>query len=66
MRTTLRNFEYLMAYGTEIDFYFEDTEQVWKTTVPNYGPNMNREVLSIYPLGRNKIRITLGKEIRNG
>lgn len=56
--TILRNFEYLIAYGTEIELYFIQTGESKLTTAPNYG----REVVSIYPLEKNKLRISLGKE----
>lgn len=62
--TTLRNFEYLIAYGTEIELFFTTTGETWNTTTPNYGPNMKREVISIYPIDKNKLRISLGKIIR--
>lgn len=61
--TTLRNFEYLIAYGTEIELFDALTGEAKEIIVPNYGPNMNREVISIYPLERNKLRISLGKTI---
>jgi len=64
--TTLRNFEYLIAYGTEIEFFFTTTGEIWKTTAPKYGPNMKREVISVYPIDKNKLRISLGKNIEEG
>lgn len=64
--TTLRDFEYLIAYGTEIELFFTTTGELWNTTVPNYGPNMKREVISIYPIDKNKLRISLGKIIEKG
>lgn len=60
--TILRNFEYLIAYGTEIELFFIQTGESKLTTAPNYGKNMSREVVSIYPIEKNKLRISLGKE----
>lgn len=62
--TTLRNFEYLIAYGTEIEFFDIYTGETITTTAPNYGRRMNREVVSVYPLDKNKLRLSLGKEIK--
>ena len=64
--TTLKDFEYLIAYGTEIELFFTTTGEFRNTTVPNYGPNMKREVISIYPIDKNKLRISLGKIIEEG
>ena len=59
---TLKSFEYLIAYGTEIELFYTTTGEAITTTAPNYGRNMNREVVSIYPLDKNRLRISLGKE----
>ena len=64
--TTLRNFEYLIAYGTEIQLFDALTGEAKEIIVPNYGPNMNREVIAIYPLSKNKLRISLGKTVGKG
>lgn len=64
--TTLRNFEYLIAVGTKVDLYFTTTGEVVETSAPNYGNNMDREVISIYPIDKGYMRISLGKEVTRG
>lgn len=64
--TTLRNFEYLIAVGTKVDLYFTTTGEVIETSAPNYGNNMDREVVSIYPIDKGYMRISLGKEVSRG
>lgn len=60
---TLKSFEYLIAYGTEIELFYTTTGEMKSTTAPNYGRNMNREVIAIYPIEKNRLRIALGKEL---
>ena len=59
MIVKLRHFEYLIAYGTRIDLFDAFTGEVIETSAPNYGPNMDREVISIYPIDKGHLRITI-------
>lgn len=63
---TLKSFEFLIAYGTQIELFFTTTGEAVQTTAPNYGRNMGREVVAVYPIDKGKLRISLGKQIRNG
>lgn len=59
MKTKLRHFEYLIAYGTKITLFFVNTGEAKETTAPNYGPNMDKEVVSIYPVDKGHLRISV-------
>lgn len=59
MKAKLRNFEYLIAYGTKITLFFVNTGETKETTAPNYGPNMEKEVISIYPIEKGHLRISI-------
>lgn len=59
MKTKLRNLEYLIANGTKITLFFVNTGEAKETSAPNYGPNMEKEVISIYPVDKGHLRISI-------
>lgn len=59
MKTKLINLEYLINYGTKITIYFVNTGKIKETTAPNYGPNMEKEVISISPINKGHLWISI-------